>query len=113
MRWLTFGLAALLVLIQYPLWIGKGGWLRVSDLEQQVKAQRESNAKLRVRNDAMSAEVKDLKTGTEAIEERARAELGMVKADEIFVQLIDVPKPSSTRPSRFASTTETLSAGKP
>ncbi len=103
MRWLTLGLAALLILIQYPLWIGKGGWFRVAQLEQQVKIQRETGARLRVRNDAMGAEVTDLKTGTEAIEERARAELGMVKSDEIFVQVIDVPKPAFQPANRIAA----------
>ena len=106
MRWLTLALAALLVAVQYPLWIGKGGWFRVVELEQQVKAQRETNGRLKVRNDAMSAEVKDLKTGTEAIEEHARAELGMVKSDEIFVQVIEVPKPTFQPAKRIAATSE-------
>lgn len=103
MRWLTLALAVLLILVQYPLWIGKGGWFRVAELEERVKAQRETNAKLKLRNDALSAEVKDLKTGTEAIEERARAELGMVKSDEIFVQVIDVSKPTSSPANRIAN----------
>lgn len=92
MRWLTLALAALLVLVQYPLWIGKGGWFRVSELETKVAEQAEKNNKLKARNETLSAEVIDLKTGTEAIEERARAELGMVKADEIFVQVIEAPR---------------------
>ena len=100
MRWLTATLAALLLLIQYPLWLGKGGWFRVSELEKQVSAQLDINVKLKARDEAVSADVKDLQTGTEAIEERARAELGMVKADEIFVQVIDPnrsPIPSGNR----------------
>ena len=92
MRWLTVVLAALLVLVQYPLWIGKGGWFRVSELEASVAQQSEKNDKLKARNQTLSAEVIDLKTGTEAIEERARAELGMVKTDEIFVQVIEAPR---------------------
>jgi cell division protein FtsB len=91
MRWLTLGLAGLLVLIQYPLWLGKGGWLRVWDVDQQIQAQRESNTKLKVRNGALDAEVRDLKQGFEAIEERARSELGMIRQDEIFFQLLDDP----------------------
>jgi cell division protein FtsB len=106
MRWLTLVLAALLILVQYPLWVGKGGWFRVAELEERVKAQRDTNANLKVRNDTMGAEVRDLKTGTEAIEERARAELGMVKPDEIFVQLIDVPKPAFHPAKRIAAKSE-------
>ena len=106
MRWITVTLAALLILIQHPLWFGKGGWFRVAELEQQVKIQKESNGKHKVRNDAIGAEVKDLKTGTEAIEERARAELGMVKSDEIFVQIIDAPKSALPAANRIAAKLE-------
>ena len=79
--------AALIVAIQYPLWLGKGGWLRVWDVDQQVAAQNVKNEGLEVRNAALAAEVKDLKQGSEAIEERARYELGMVKGDEVFFQV--------------------------
>lgn len=84
-------LGALIVLIQYPLWLGKGGWLRVSEIDQQVAAQRDRNAQLEVRNAALAAEVRDLKQGTEAIEERARYELGMVRQDEVFFQVVQEP----------------------
>jgi cell division protein FtsB len=93
MRLLAIALIVLIAAIQYPLWLGKGGWLRVWQLDQQVKAQRETNARLYARNQALTAEVLDLKEGYEAIEERARAELGMIKKDEIFYQILD-PKPS-------------------
>jgi cell division protein FtsB len=86
MRWPTWVLVALLVLLQYPLWFGKGGLLRVRDMERQVAAQREVNQTLEVRNASQEAEVRDLKSGYEAIEERARYELGLVKEGEIFVQ---------------------------
>jgi cell division protein FtsB len=89
MRWLTLALAGLLLLIQYPLWLGKGGWLRVWEVDQQIQAQRGMNAKLTARNSALEAEVRDLKQGVEAIEERARSELGMVRQDEVFFQLLD------------------------
>jgi cell division protein FtsB len=89
MRWLTLSLAALVVLIQYPLWLGKGGWLRVWEVDQQIQAQRVTNEKLRARNAALDAEVRDLKQGVEAIEERARSELGMVRQDEVFFQVLD------------------------
>lgn len=86
MKWPTWVLAALLILLQYPLWFGKGGLFRVWDMEQQVAAQRDLNQTLELRNAAMEAEVRDLKTGYDAIEERARSELGMVRDGEIFVQ---------------------------
>ncbi len=79
-------LVALLVGLQYPLWFGKGGWLRVRDMERQLAAQREVNQSLEVRNASLEAEVRDLKSGYEAIEERARYELGLVKDGEVFVQ---------------------------
>ncbi|MBA3996454.1 MAG: cell division protein FtsB [Candidatus Accumulibacter sp.] len=87
MRWLFLGLVALIVLLQYPLWLGKGGWLRVWDVDRQLQQQKEGNAKLEVRNAGLDAEVRDLKQGYDAIEERARFELGMIKQDEVFVQI--------------------------
>jgi cell division protein FtsB len=105
MRILTIVFAALIVLLQYPLWLGKGGWLRVWEIDRQVKAQKESNDRLHVRNDALDAEVRDLKQGYEAVEERARYELGMIKQDEIFFHVmektpvIQAPGPgTSTKP---------------
>jgi cell division protein FtsB len=89
MRLLAFALAALTVLIQYPLWFGKGGWLRVAELERQVQAQRDKNAALTARNAVMDAEVRDLKEGLDAVEELARFELGMVRKDEVFFQVVD------------------------
>lgn len=86
MRWPAIALAVLVVVLQYPLWIGKGGWLRVWEVEQQLAAQREGNRKLEQRNTGLEAEVRDLKSGYEAVEERARFELGLTKSDEIFVQ---------------------------
>lgn len=93
MRLLTLVLAALIALIQYPLWLGKGSWLRVWEVDQQIKAQRAINQRLHARNSALDAEVRDLKQGLEAIEERARSELGMVKHDEIFFQLVEPALP--------------------
>jgi cell division protein FtsB len=87
MRWPTLVLVALIALLQYPLWFGKGGWLRVWEVDRQLVAQREVNQKMEQRNAGLDAEVRDLKTGTEAIEERARYELGLIKQDEIFVQV--------------------------
>jgi cell division protein FtsB len=80
-------LSAFIVAIQYPLWLGKGGWLRVWDVDRQVAAQGAKNESLEIRNSALAADVRDLKQGTDAIEERARYELGMVKNDELFFQV--------------------------
>ena len=87
MRLLLLLLVALAGLIQYPLWSGRGGWLAVWDMQEQVAEQRSTNEGLRARNQALTAEVEDLRTGTEASEERARAELGMMRQGELFVQI--------------------------
>jgi cell division protein FtsB len=87
MRYLAWIFAALIVALQYPMWLGKGGWLQVREYNRQAALAREANAKLQQRNDALAADVRDLKTGFEAIEERARNELGMIRQDEVFFQL--------------------------
>ncbi len=87
MRWLTVGLLALIALLQYPLWLGKGGWLKVWEYDRQLQQQKEVTRKLEIRNAGLDAEVRDLKQGYDAIEERARFELGMIKQDETFVQI--------------------------
>jgi cell division protein FtsB len=79
MRLISLLLFVLLLAIQYPLWLGKGGWLRVWDLNRQVNEQTVHNQALKLRNAKLEGEVKDLQDGTGAIEERARYELGMVK----------------------------------
>jgi cell division protein FtsB len=99
MKWLSLILLALVCAIQYPLWLGKGGWMRVWEVDRQIGAQREVNAKLRVRNGALDAEVRDLKQGLEAIEERARSELGMVRQDEIFFQVLEASTQTATKGS--------------
>jgi cell division protein FtsB len=89
MRWVTLLLLGLLAAVQYPLWFGKGGWLRVSELKRQVDLEKASNERLETRNNALEAEVRDLKIGHEAIEERARSELGMIKQNEVFFQVLE------------------------
>jgi cell division protein FtsB len=109
MRVIVYGLLTLLVLIQYPLWLGKGGWLYVYDLDKQVNLQEEKNRQLQLRNSKLEGDVKDLKDGTRAIEERARIEHGMVKDNEILVQILqadDVVKDVS-KVSKSDSTVET------
>ena len=93
MKALTLILAALIALIQYPLWLGKGSWLRVWEVDQQIRAQRSTNRQLQSRNNALEAEVRDLKVGLDAIEEQARSELGMIKHDEIFFQVLEGAPP--------------------
>lgn len=88
MRLITLALATLLLLIQYPLWLGKGGWLRVADFEAQVAVAHKKNAELIARNAKLDSEVRDLKDGTGAVEERARYELSMIKQNEIFIQIV-------------------------
>lgn len=90
-RPVTLILAVLLLLLQYPLWLGKGGWLKVWELNRQVEAQQQANQQTQARNALLDAEVRDLKQGTEAIEERARSELGMIKRDEVFFQILEKP----------------------
>ena len=92
MKILAGVLCALILAIQYPLWLGKGGWLRVWDVDRQLDAQRAVSERLEFRNGALAAEVKDLKQGLDAIEERARYELGMVKNDEVFFQVPAKPQ---------------------
>ena len=92
MRLLSILLVVLLIVIQYPLWLGKGGWLRVWDLDRQVTAAQQKNEELKDRNDRLASEVRDLKEGRDAVEERARYELGMLKEGEVFVQVIDPGK---------------------
>ena len=87
MRILAVLLALLILGLQYPMWLGKGGWLRVRELDRQVSAQQHVNTELAGRNAALDADVRDLKQGFEAIEERARSELGMIRQDEVFFQL--------------------------
>ena len=88
MKVLAAILAVLLVALQYPLWLGRGSWRAVWELDRNLEQQQATNAGLKARNEALDAEVRDLKEGTEAIEERARLELGMIKRDEIFYQVV-------------------------
>jgi cell division protein FtsB len=89
MKLLTLALLMATALLQYPLWLGKGSWLRVWEVDQKLQAQRDTNQKLQARNAVLDAEVRDLKQGFEAIEERARSDLGMVRQDEIFFHILD------------------------
>jgi cell division protein FtsB len=85
---LALVLAGLVLALQYPLWIGKGSWMRAWELERQVVMQRAANVQATARNEALEADVRDLKEGSEAVEERARLELGMIRKDEVFYQVV-------------------------
>lgn len=96
MRWLALLFIAAILALQYPMWLGKGSWLQVRETSRQVELQRDANARLKVRNEALDADVRDLKTGFEAIEERARSELGMIRNDEVFFQVQPAAPPAKS-----------------
>jgi cell division protein FtsB len=108
MRAVTLILVVLLLLLQYPMWLGKGSWLKVWDLNRQVEQQQQVNQQTRARNALLDAEVRDLKQGTAAIEERARSELGMIKRDEVFYQILG--SPSSTASGKQAAPASAVAA---
>ena len=89
MKYLVAILIPLLLLLQYALWFGDGGVLELWRLKQSIEKQVEENDKLRERNEALAGEVRDLKKGLEALEERARSEMGMIGKEETFFQIVD------------------------
>ena len=113
MRRLALAFVALIAALQYPMWLGKGGWLQVREFDRQLATQKQRNAALQLRNDALDADVRDLKTGFEAIEERARSELGMVKQDEVFFQLQQRPERGSEEAPTAAARSPDASASLP
>jgi cell division protein FtsB len=100
MRIATLILVALLAVVQAELWFGKGGVPRVVALRSQVQSQQKANAQAQARNEQLAAEVRDLQEGLEMVEEKARTELGMVKPDEIYVQLTTkLPQVAASAPA--------------
>ena len=95
MKWLIATLLILLLFLQYRLWVGEGSLAEVSTLKREIAVQQQEVARRTVRNQALQAEVEDLRRGQGAIEERARNELGMVKEGEIFYQVIEPPSEKS------------------
>ena len=89
MKLLAFTLITMLAILQYDLWFGEGSLASAWHLERAIAQQQQENTRLQTRNDALAAEVQDLKGGLAAIEERARSELGMAKDKETFIQVID------------------------
>jgi cell division protein FtsB len=96
MRIVIYSMLVLLIAIQYPLWLGKGGWLKVYEMEKQVELQEAKNSLLA----KLAGDVKDLKDGTRAIEERARVEHGLIKEGEFFVQILPTEKSAAAAPTK-------------
>jgi cell division protein FtsB len=96
--WPLLALIVLLAGLQAKLWWGDGGWSAARDLRQKVAQQRVENEKLKQRNNALSAEVEDLKSGEAAVEERARSELGMIKPGETFYRVVE-PRQATEPPA--------------
>ncbi|MBS0423076.1 MAG: cell division protein FtsB [Proteobacteria bacterium] len=96
MKLLSFILLLSVAVMQYPLWLGKASWLKVWQVDQEVIAARAENLQLQNRNNKLEAEVNDLKQGLEAIEERARSDLGMIKEGEILFQIVRNSSQKST-----------------
>ena len=102
--WLLLGLALLLGWLQYRLWLGDGSWGEVTALQNQVAHQKRDNEGLQQRNDALAAEVMDLKDGESAIEERARSDLGMIKPGEKFYRVVEnAPATTGAAPASAAA----------
>jgi len=99
MRLLVVVLVALVVALQYRLWVGAGSLADLHGLQQEIAAQRQDLDRLRTRNQELQAEVEDLRTGEAALEERARGELGMIKPGEAFIQVIERPKVEAAVPA--------------
>jgi cell division protein FtsB len=99
MRGLVVALSALLLLLQVSMWFGRGGMRDVANLKEQIAAQEAENARLDARNNALLAEVMDLKQGLDAIEEIARSEMGMVRQGEVFFQVLETPPPVAPGPA--------------
>ena len=91
MRWLAVALLAALLGLQWSLWFGEGSWRYVQELREVQRLQEIENERLRNRNRALEAEVEDLRTGSEAVEERARRDMGMIREDEVFFLPVDPP----------------------
>ncbi|HNA82471.1 MAG TPA: cell division protein FtsB [Thiobacillaceae bacterium] len=100
MRGLAWTLAGLILLLQFPLWFGKGSWLRVWELEREIAAQRTANQALEARNVQLAAEARDLHSGYDALDERARFELGMVRGNEVFFHVMESGNRAATEIKR-------------
>ncbi len=111
MNRLVLLLGVLLLAVQWPLWLGHGGWLRAWDLQHQLVARQAVNAGLRARNQALVAEIASLRQGSEAIEERARGELHMMRNEETFFQFRAAPLPASGAGQATSTSAPVASSG--
>lgn len=102
MKWLAAALAVVLVLLQYRIWVSDNGVRKVERLKQAVALQQAEDAQLAERNRQLAAEVRDLKTGMDALEERARSDLGMIARNETFYQVVPT-RPAASPPTRTAA----------
>ncbi len=93
LRWVTLLLLAALVLLQWPLWLGERGWPVVHRLRAQLQAQLQANEQLSQANQALAAQARDLRNGTQAVEQRARSDMGMIDPGEVFVQVLPASTP--------------------
>ena len=105
LRWIALILIAILIGLQLKLWGGSGGMREVQALRTSVKKQEDDNERLRQRNQALAADVTDLKHGEQAVEARARAELGLIKPGETFYQVVEKPGPASSTSAPAATDT--------
>ena len=103
MKWLAVGLALVILLLQYRVWFSEDGVRELDRLQKAVIAQRTQNDQLTERNKQLAAEVRDLKTGLDALEERARSDLGMIASRETFYQVVPPPPEESRAPARTAA----------
>ena len=99
MRWVTVLLVGLLVLLQWPMWFGERGWFAVRSLDNALVRQEQANAQAQQANQRLHAEVEDLKTGLGGVENQARREMGMIKPDEIYVQIVPPAGQASAPPA--------------
>jgi cell division protein FtsB len=103
LRWIALILVVILIGLQLKLWSGSGSMREVDSLRVAVKKQADENARLRQRNQAVGADVLDLKHGDQAVEARARTELGLVKPGEVFYQVVEQPAHAGSAPAAAAS----------
>lgn len=96
LKWLALILIALLIGLQIKLWVGDGGMRDLRAIRERVAEQQAENGKLRQRNDALHADVEDLKRGQDAVEARARSQLGLIKPGEVFYQVVTGPPPAAS-----------------
>jgi cell division protein FtsB len=97
MRWTVLALLLLLGFLQYRLWVGDGSLAELHGLQARIAETETELARLQARNNALAAEVEDLKTGFDAIEERARSQLGMIQSGEVFLQVVEEPPTDEAR----------------